>query len=110
MTNWNNGGRYTGGFPAKVKRQAQRALPRVCNGCDRSDVALTLDHIVPLAEGGTHTLSNAQWLCHPCHDRKTAAERARGQARRSAKRPAETHPMLLHANGTRDSTHDPQGR
>ncbi|WP_267348693.1 HNH endonuclease signature motif containing protein [Sphingomonas sp. GM_Shp_2] len=40
-----------------------------------------VDHIVPLSEGGTDTRDNKQGLCKPCHDAKSAAERA--AARRS---------------------------
>lgn len=109
MSNWNRNGRYTGGFPSKVKRQAQRALPRMCSVCGRSDVALLLDHIVPIAEGGSHALANAQWMCRPHHDQKTATERARGQARRDTKRPAETHPILLRAKASRNNPADPLG-
>jgi 5-methylcytosine-specific restriction protein A len=33
-----------------------------------------VDHIVPLAIGGTDTDDNVQSLCDPCHERKTALE------------------------------------
>lgn len=33
-----------------------------------------LDHIVPLKDGGAHTLENMQTLCQPCHKAKTARE------------------------------------
>ena len=32
------------------------------------------DHITPLADGGTHSVSNLQPLCAPCHTIKTARE------------------------------------
>jgi 5-methylcytosine-specific restriction endonuclease McrA len=34
--------------------------------------AWELDHIIPLANGGTHELPNMQMLCQPCHPGKTA--------------------------------------
>lgn len=81
-TRWNTGGRYRGPFPEPVKRWARHNLPHHCNHCGRDDLSLTLDHIINRAEGGTDDRTNAQWLCSPCHDRKTAQERARGQQRR----------------------------
>jgi 5-methylcytosine-specific restriction endonuclease McrA len=43
--------------------------------------AWELDHIVPLADGGTHELVNMQTLCRPCHRAKTARE-STGRAQR----------------------------
>jgi 5-methylcytosine-specific restriction protein A len=42
----------------------------------RTDV---IDHIVPLAWGGSDSRGNKQGLCHPCHDEKSKAERIRGR-------------------------------
>lgn len=39
----------------------------------RTDV---IDHIIPLAWGGSDGRANKQGLCHPCHDAKSKAERA----------------------------------
>ena len=44
--------------------------------------AWELDHIVPLADGGTHELVNMQTLCRPCHRTKTAREAAERAQRR----------------------------
>jgi 5-methylcytosine-specific restriction enzyme A len=58
------------------------------------------DHIIPVAEGGTHEVeTNLQGVCKPCHDEKAKAEAARGRARwraaqPTAKRSAEPHPGL----------------
>ena len=41
-------------------------------GCDRPGVEL--DHILPKADGGADIGSNRQWLCVPCHWRKTTGE------------------------------------
>ena len=35
------------------------------------------DHIVPLSQGGTETMDNAQTLCGSCNSRKSQAERRR---------------------------------
>lgn len=42
----------------------------------RTDV---VDHIRPLAWGGSDDRSNKQGLCDPCHDAKSKAERAADQ-------------------------------
>ncbi|MGW6597900.1 HNH endonuclease [Streptomyces sp. NPDC055036] len=36
---------------------------------------LEVDHIVPIARGGTWTLDNAQTLCKGCHSEKTLNDR-----------------------------------
>lgn len=46
--------------------------------------AEVVDHITPLAWGGAEARANRQALCHPCHDEKSAAERANGGARGAA--------------------------
>jgi 5-methylcytosine-specific restriction protein A len=45
-----------------------------CAAAGRVRYAVELDHVVPLAVGGTHDESNLQWLCIPCHRRKTRRE------------------------------------
>jgi 5-methylcytosine-specific restriction endonuclease McrA len=37
----------------------------------------TLDHILPLSQGGTHTWGNAQLLCLSCNSRKSHTDRAK---------------------------------
>ena len=41
-----------------------------CLACGRSDVALTVDHVVPLSRGGTDTEDNIQPLCFSCNASK----------------------------------------
>jgi 5-methylcytosine-specific restriction protein A len=77
------------GYERKRGRAAQRERLAViaeepfCRAClkqgkhVRTDV---VDHIVPLAWGGSDDRSNKQGLCEPCHDAKSKAERA--EARR----------------------------
>lgn len=45
-------------------------------GCDAE--AKHVDHVVPIEDGGDPwDEANLQPLCHPCHSRKTAQDRAR---------------------------------
>lgn len=41
-----------------------------CLCCGRTDVKLTMDHVVPLALGGPHKIENIQPLCLSCNSRK----------------------------------------
>jgi hypothetical protein len=45
-----------------------------CASCGKPETEgfLTIDHIVPLARGGTHEAANIQPLCLPCNMRKHA--------------------------------------
>lgn len=49
-------------------------LCRICIGEGRVVEATVVDHITPLADGGTDDMANLQPLCKPCHDRKTMRE------------------------------------
>jgi 5-methylcytosine-specific restriction endonuclease McrA len=57
-------------IPAVV-RTALEDRGRICAapGCDVTR-RLEIDHVVPLADGGTTTLDNLQWLCGWHHRRK----------------------------------------
>lgn len=41
-----------------------------CLRCGRTDVKLTIDHVIPIFLGGTHTIDNVQPLCGPCNSSK----------------------------------------
>ncbi len=41
-----------------------------CLWCDREDVPLTIDHIVPISKGGVNSIHNAQPLCKSCNSKK----------------------------------------
>jgi 5-methylcytosine-specific restriction endonuclease McrA len=43
-----------------------------CVYCGRKQKLLTMDHIQPLSQGGSHTLRNIVPACRPCNSRKNA--------------------------------------
>lgn len=47
------------------------------------DAATDVDHIVPVAQGGTNRWVNLQALCHRCHSAKTMRESVRVRASKS---------------------------
>jgi len=52
----------------------QRILTRDghrCGACSSTGPFLEIDHVLPLAEGGTNTDDNLQVLCRPCNRRKS---------------------------------------
>lgn len=54
-----------------------------CEQCGRR-ARIQVDHKVPLAAGGSHSLANLQGLCEDCHHSKTGRE-----ARRAPRKPAD---------------------
>jgi hypothetical protein len=64
----NNGGKIT-------NEEWQEVLEKYgnkCLCCGRTDVRLTLDHVMPLSIGGLNVIENAQPLCKSCNSRKQA--------------------------------------
>jgi len=41
-----------------------------CLCCERNDMPLTLDHVIPIDSGGPNVIANAQPLCGSCNSRK----------------------------------------
>ena len=54
-----------------------------CWGKDVDIKGFHIDHIVPLANGGTNDDENLQVLCEPCHFEKTKQEAEEGYVKLS---------------------------
>ena len=52
----------------------QRGICALCGSLKNPVPCVELDHIVPIAMGGTHDSSNLQGLCRSCHQAKSARE------------------------------------
>ena len=67
----------------KIRMTVLRREPlcRRCAAEGRARPATEVDHVVPLARGGTHAAGNLQPLCKPCHSRKTKREDGPGNGR-----------------------------
>lgn len=88
---WFNGSSRTSAAEWKrLHRLAKHRLPYWCAQCGAEPMVghagLELDHIIPVAEGGTDGFDNLQWLCASCHAEKSRREAARGISRRVARR------------------------
>jgi 5-methylcytosine-specific restriction endonuclease McrA len=72
----------------KLRRWVLNRYP-LCAEClkiGRSEPATDVHHITPKRLGGTNHPSNLQALCHSCHSRETARERAEANANNAAYR------------------------
>ena len=47
----------------------------ICQMCGRPTTNGIADHIIPLAFGGKDDEDNMQWLCIPCHQKKSIEEK-----------------------------------
>lgn len=61
-----NGGVYT----LDEWRELCEKYGNRCLCCGRNDVQLTVDHIIPVIDGGTNSISNLQPLCKSCNSKK----------------------------------------
>ena len=87
MTNrkpWDKGGKTRQqqgyGRAHELMREHLKRTVILCEHCTakgRTTAGSHADHIIPLAKGGTHDRSNYQWLCEPCHRKKTLRENGR---------------------------------
>jgi 5-methylcytosine-specific restriction enzyme A len=60
-------------IPPEVRQYILERNNFQCQSCNASgqNLALQIDHIIPLAKGGTNDLSNLQVLCQPCNSQKS---------------------------------------
>ncbi|MDX2257246.1 MAG: HNH endonuclease [Pseudanabaenaceae cyanobacterium bins.39] len=61
-------------IPPEVRKYVFERNNYQCQSCHKIDPTakkLQVDHIIPLAQGGTHDLSNLQTLCAECNRRKS---------------------------------------
>ena len=68
--------KYGPQIPHKAIEQAWAAADHRCAECGRSNTALEVHHITPIASGGTHDLHNLETLCRACHARRHGYRRA----------------------------------
>lgn len=55
-----------------LRYQLERRDGKICKHCNRTDLELTVDHIVPIRAGGpVCDTGNLQLLCRDCHEIKT---------------------------------------
>ncbi len=60
-------------IPPEVRKYVHQRDNYQCKGCGQTanETHLTIDHIIPLARGGTNDISNLQTLCFTCNQQKT---------------------------------------
>ncbi len=63
-----NGGNVT----ASEWKEQLEVFGRRCAYCLTSDAKLQMEHIIPIARGGPHTIENVVPACGPCNNRKYA--------------------------------------
>ena len=59
-------------IPPAVRKYVFERDRYCCQSCGRTheQTELTIDHIIPLAKGGSNDISNLQTLCRRCNTRK----------------------------------------
>lgn len=87
---WENPSR---GAPHRLRKEVLRRDGNRCVQCGNTN-RLEVDHIINIANGGTHNLDNLQTLCADCHREKSQQEarQARAAKRARLKLPPARHP------------------
>ncbi|MEG4043758.1 HNH endonuclease [Microcoleus sp. Pol17_C1] len=60
-------------IPPEVRKYVFTRNKYQCQSCGKTklETQLTIDHIIPLARGGSNDISNLQTLCGTCNQKKT---------------------------------------
>ena len=61
-------------IPLSVRKYVYERDNFQCQSCGKkgTEIQLNIDHIIPLAKGGSNDLSNLQTLCYQCNQAKSA--------------------------------------
>ncbi|MBR8827967.1 MAG: HNH endonuclease [Gomphosphaeria aponina SAG 52.96 = DSM 107014] len=57
-------------IPPEVRKYVYERDKYQCQSCGKREKQLNIDHIIPLAKGGTNDISNLQTLCWQCNQQK----------------------------------------
>lgn len=63
-------------IPPRVKVRVAKLANYTCQECGIRAVPGDADHVQAVINGGCNSEENLQWLCIPCHRRKTKADLA----------------------------------
>lgn len=94
MSGWDRRGPRVA-FTTVERRRILKRDRWICHVCQQPG-ADQADHVVPVSEGGAHSLSNGAAIHgSPCHTEKSRLEAERGYQRRlqRLRLPAEPHPF-----------------
>ena len=80
-------------FWNKCRTAVLRRDRHICQLCD-ARAGVEVDHIIPIALGGTGDLDNLRTLCRACHAEETVRFRAEGPAYTARRRELSTWPLL----------------
>lgn len=63
-----------GSISSKEWEEIKKKYGYRCLCCGRTDVKLHMDHVIPLAKGGHHSIENIQPLCKSCNSSKNTKD------------------------------------